>query len=152
MNIIERNIKEITENAVASSGYFLIDLIIRGFTKNRVIEVFIDGKDYINAEDCSQISREINNRLQSIIEPDENYRLDVSSPGIDRPLKYIEQFPKHITKKFDLNYKQGTDTKKIIAKLIDVNNYELKFLTHDNKEVTIKFKDIVTAKVLLSFS
>jgi ribosome maturation factor RimP len=152
MNITERNIKEITENAVANSGYFLIDLIIRGFAKNRVIEVFIDGKDYINADDCSQISREINDRLQNIIEPDENYRLDVSSPGTDRPLKYIEQFPKHITKKFDLSYKQGNDTKKVIAKLIDVYNDELKFLTHDNKEMIIKFKDIVTAKVLLSFS
>ncbi len=152
MNITETNIKEITENVVAESGYFLIDFILRGFAKNRVIEVFIDGKVYINAEDCSKVSREINNRLQSISSPDENYRLDVSSPGIDRPLKYIEQFPKHITKKIDLNYKQGTETKKVIAKLIDVYGDELKFLTHDNKEIIIKFKDIVTAKVLLSFS
>jgi len=152
MNIIEKNIKEITENTVTDSGYFLIDLIIRGFARNRVIEVFIDGKDYVNAEDCSQVSREINNRLQSIIDSDENYRLDVSSPGIDRPLKYIEQFPKHITKKFDLNYKEGTETKKVTAKLIDVTGEELKFLTHDNKEMIIKFENIVTAKVLLSFS
>jgi len=152
MNIIEQNIRKIVESVVSESGFFLIDFVLRGFARNRVIEVFIDGKDYISADDCSKISREINNRLQNIVEADDNYRLDVSSPGTDRPLKFIGQFPKHITKKFSLNYKQGTEIKKTTAKLIEVSGDELKFLTQDNREMVVKFSDLITARVLLSFS
>jgi ribosome maturation factor RimP len=152
MNIIERNIREVTEEVVKNSGYFLIDFILRGFGRNRVIEVYIDGSDYVNADDCTKISQQLNNRLQEVISPDESYRLDVSSPGVDRPLKFIQQFPKHLHKSFDLTYRQETETKKMQAELIEVVNEELKFLTKDKKEIIIKFNDIIKAKVLLSFS
>jgi ribosome maturation factor RimP len=152
MNVNEKNIKQVTEDVVRESGYFLIDFNLRGHGRNTVIEVYIDGKEYINAEDCARVSRELNDKLQSIIDPGESYRLDVSSPGIDRPLKFIEQFPKHLNKKFELAYKVNDETKKNEAELIEVRNDELTFQTKDKKEIIVKFKDIVKAKALLSFS
>jgi ribosome maturation factor RimP len=152
MNINAGNIKEITEEVVRDCGYFLVDFNLRGHGRNQVIEVYIDGEHYINADDCSKLSRELNNKLQNIIKPDDSYRLDVSSPGVDRPLKFIEQFPKHLNKKFELAYRQDDETKKTEAELIEVRDDELKFLTKDKKEIIIKFKNIIKAKVLLSFS
>jgi ribosome maturation factor RimP len=152
MNINAGNIKEITEEVVTDCGYFLVDFNLRGHGRNQVIEVYIDGEHYINADDCSKVSRELNNKLQNIIGPDEFYRLDVSSPGVDRPLKFIEQFPKHLNKKFELAYRQDDETKNTEAQLIEVQGDELKFLTKDKKEIIIKFKIIIKAKVLLSFS
>ncbi len=152
MNINPGNIKEITEEVVRDFGYFLVDFNLRGHGRNQVIEVYIDGEHYINADDCSKVSRELNNRLQNIIGPDNFYRLDVSSPGVDRPLKFIEQFPKHLNKKFEILYKQDDETKKFEAELIEVQGDELKFLTKDKKEIIIKFENIIKAKVLLSFS
>lgn len=147
-----REIKEITEEVVSESGYYLIDFSLRGHGKNQVIEVYIDGKHYINADDCSKVSRNINSRLEQVINPDDFYRLDVSSPGTDRPLKFIGQFPKHLDKKFELSYRLNDETKKITALLTGVDDKELKFLTNDKKEIVIKFEDIIKAKVLLSFS
>jgi ribosome maturation factor RimP len=152
MNINAGNIKEITEEVVTDFGYFLIDFNLRGYGRNQVIEVYIDGEHYINADDCSKVSRELNNKIQNIIGPDKFYRLDVSSPGVDRPLKFIEQFPKHLNKKFELAYLQDDETKNTEAQLIEVQADELKFLTKDKKEIIIKFKNIIKAKVLLSFS
>ncbi|RPI71210.1 MAG: hypothetical protein EHM47_10735 [Ignavibacteriales bacterium] len=152
MNINSENIKKIVEDVVDNCGYFLIDFILRGHGRNQVIEVYIDGKDYINADDCARVSHQLNAKLESIIGPDDSYRLDVSSPGIDRPLKFIEQFPKHLNRKFELVYNLNNDTKKIEAELIEVFNDELKFLTKEKKEIIIKFKDIIKAKVLISFS
>ncbi len=148
----EENIKKISEEIVKKSGFFLVDFNLRGHGRNRVIEVYIDGERYINAEDCSNVSRELNNELQNLIEPDDFYRLDVSSPGTDRPLKFIEQFPKHLNKKFELVFNQDNETKKTEAELIEVQRDELKFLTKDKKEIIIKFNNIIKAKVLLSFS
>jgi len=152
MNIKAGNIKEITEEVVRNYGYFLVDFNLRGHGRNQVIEVYIDAEHYINADDCSKVSRELNNKLQNITGPDNLYRLDVSSPGVERPLKFIEQFPKHLNKKFELSYQQNDETKKAEAELIEVRGDELKFLTKDKKEIIIKFKNIIKAKVLLSFS
>jgi len=130
----------------------LIDFLVRGFGKNTVIEIYVDGEKYISADDCSKVSREINNRLSSLIQPEDNYRLDVSSPGVDKPLKFIQQFPKHLNKKFELSYKEGTSTKKTTGKLTEVKGEILRFLLNNNEELVLNFKDIIKAKVIISFS
>ncbi|HEX9740288.1 MAG TPA: hypothetical protein VGA29_05895 [Ignavibacteriaceae bacterium] len=152
MNFNTENIKELTENVVRNCGYLLIDFNLRGHGRNQVIEVYIDGKDYINADDCAKVSRELNDKLQDFARQDESYRLDVSSPGIERPLKFIEQFPKHLNKKFEITYKLEDEIKKTEAGLIEIRNDELTFQTKDKNEIILKFKDIINAKVLLSFS
>lgn len=151
MNLSAINIKEIADNVIKDLGYFLIDFSVRGFDRNRVIEIFIDGENYISADDCSKVSREINNRLRSIIQP-ESYRLDVSSPGVERPLKFIQQFSKHLNRKFELRYKQESETRKVTARLIEVSGEMLKFLLNNNEEIILDFKDILKAKVIISFS
>lgn len=152
MNLSAANIEEIAGDVINNSGYLLIDFLVRGYGKNTVIEIFIDGENYISADDCSKVSREINNRLSNLIQPEDNYRLDVSSPGTDKPLKFIQQFPKHLNKKFELSYKEDTETKKVIAKLIEVKGEMLGFLSNNNEELEIDFKDILKAKVIISFS
>ena len=152
MNLSAENIKEIAENVINNSGYFLIDFSVRGFGKNTVIEIFIDGENYISADDCSKVSREINNRLSNLIQQQDNYRLDVSSPGVDKPLKFIQQFPKHLNKKFELSYKQQTETKKAVGRLTEVKGEVLKFLLSNNEELVLDFNDIIKAKVIISFS
>ena len=152
MNLSAENIKEIVEDVISNSGYFLIDFLVRGFGRNTVIEIFIDGKNYVSADNCSKVSREINNKLSSLLQPEDNYRLDVSSPGVDKPLKFIQQFPKHINKKFDLSYKVGTETKKTIGKFTGVDGEMLRFLLNNNEELVLDFKDILKAKVIISFS
>jgi ribosome maturation factor RimP len=152
MNLSAENIKKITENVTNNSGYLLIDFLVRGYGKNTVIEIFIDGENFISADDCSKVSREINNRLSNLIQQEDNYRLDVSSPGVDKPLKFIQQFPKHLNKKFELSYKQETEIKKTVGKLTEVKDEILRFLLNNNEELVLDFKDIIKAKVIISFS
>jgi ribosome maturation factor RimP len=152
MNLSATNIREIADEVIEELGYFLIDFSVRGYNKNKVIEIYIDGENDISADDCSKVSREINNRLQSLIRPEDNYRLDVSSPGTERPLKFIQQFYKHINRKFELSYRQESETKKVTARLIEVDDEMLKFFLNNNEEITINFKDILKAKVIISFT
>ncbi len=151
MDFFEKNIRDIAADTVEKNGFFLIDLVLRGNEKNRVIEIFIDGEKNVSAEDCAKVSRDIDSVIeeQSIIES--NYRLDVSSPGIDRPLIFLKQYPKHINRKFDISYKQNNETKELTGKLIGVSGDELTFLSN-NKQILIIFNDIIKAKVIASFS
>jgi ribosome maturation factor RimP len=152
MNLFEKNIKELISEVVEANNFLLIEIVIRGYRTNRVIEVFIDGENFVSADDCSKISKKIIERFKDNILSEENYRLDISSPGTDRPLKYVKQFPKHINRMFDLSYNLNDETRRITAKLIEVNGNELKFLTANNDEMILNFNNIIKAKVIVSFS
>jgi len=157
MNLTEEKIRNIVYETVENNGFFLIDLVLRGNDKNRVIEVYVDNETDVSAEDCALISREINTKLENVIES--SYRLDVSSPGVDRPLKYLKQYPKHINRKFEIAYTEndsegaGTgDTKKLTGKLTAVEDEVLVFLINNHIEKRVNFNNIKKAKVTISFS
>ena len=151
MNLEEEKIYNITNEILKEKKFFLIDLVYRGNPKQRIIEIFVDGEKSVTAEDLAEINRlisvgmEENNLLESLV------RLDVSSPGTDKPLKFLGQFPKHINRKFEVSYTSNDETKKLSGKLIKVEGDTLVFLSNQN-EISINFNNIKKAKVLVSFS
>ena len=152
MNFNEANIAQKIAEIVERKGFFPIEIIIRGIPSKRVMEVFIDGENDVSADDCANVSREINSELENLPEAGNDYRLDVSSPGVDKPLKFLKQYPKHIKRNFEVSYKSGEETKKILGKLISVEEENLTFLCKNVGEVKVKFNNIKKAKVTVSFS
>jgi ribosome maturation factor RimP len=159
MNQNFENIREIAQQIAEQNNLFLIDLIVRGSESSRVIEVFIDGEKNISADECALVSREISKQIDEK-ELLKSYRLDVSSPGVDRPLIYLNQFPKHLNRLFEVEFSakggsvSGGDTSgsssTFKGRLISIEDEVLTF--QSNKEIKIKFPDIVKAKVLVSFN
>lgn len=151
MSLLHENIKEIVTKAVEKNGFLLIDLILRGTEHNRVIEVYFDGEKDVSADDCASVSREIDSHLKDLLVKHPDFRLDVSSPGIDRPLKFLKQYHKHINRKFDISYASDEEIKKLSGKLAAIEGDYLTFISN-NKEVIINFNNIVKANVIVGFS
>lgn len=152
MNFFEKKISEIAEESAQKKDFFLIDLIFRGNEKNKVIEVFIDGEGNVSADSCAEISRDIISEIDKIPDFTSNYRLEVSTPGVDRPLKLLKQFPKHLGRKFEISFRQNEQITKLNGKLLKIENDELLFLNEKKEEVPVNFSTIIKAKVLISFS
>ena len=151
MNLEEKNIYDIAKEAAEENNFFIVDFIFRGNPKERIIEIFIDGEKNVTAEDLVELSRIVNTRIEEKNLIGSKYRLDVSSPGTDRPLKFLKQYPKHINRKFELSYSAGEETKKLAGKLARIEGDELVFLSNQN-EISINFNNIKKAKVIVSFS
>ena len=152
MNFFEKNIHQLIEQVVNNKGFFLIDLVLRGERNNRVIEVYVDAEALVSAEDCAGISREIDKNLEQENILESGYRLEVSSPGVNRPLKFIKQYPKHINRKFDLSYRESDVVKKMSGTLNRIEGNSLVFIKSSREEVVIDFSNIIKAKVIISFS
>ena len=150
MNLLLENIVKIAKKISSDAGFILIDILIRGNERNRVIEVFIDGEKNITAKDCAEINRKLNEIIEEEKIIDSSYRLDVSSPGTDRPLLYLKQYLKHINRQFEVTYKSTDTKKKLKGTLKNIIGEQLTFLT-DN-EIVINHSDIIKAKVIISFS
>jgi len=152
MQLLEKKIVNITKEIIDRNGLLLIDFLFRGFNNSTVIEVYIDGEKGVSVEDCAKISREINEQIEAENLFDSAYRLEVSSPGADRPLKFLQQFTKHINRNFDLQLSEESETnKKVVGKLLSINGENLVFLIQ-KEEVTVPYNTIKKAKVIISFS
>ena len=119
-------------------------------SKGRAL-VSVDSSENVTADNLAEISREINSKIEENGLIDKSYRLDVSTPGVDRPLKFLKQFPKHINRNFEIIYKLDDEIKTITGKLLLVEKEELTFLS-GGKNILINFNNITTAKVIISFS
>ncbi len=137
------------EEIVKAHGFILVDVVLRGDNHLRIFEVYIDGEKGITALDCANVSRDLNEIIELENLVGSNYRLDVSSPGVERPLKFLIQYIKHINRKFEIKYDDGGE-KTLTAKLLRIEGENL-FFAVKNDEYKIKFGDITEAKVLISF-
>jgi ribosome maturation factor RimP len=143
-NKLEHSLRELVEN----NGYLLIDLAILNRKGGKVIEVYVDNETGITVDDCAKLSRILNDNLENLGLKDLVLRLDVSSPGIDRDLKYLPQYKKHVNRWFKVNYVEGEAVKEKEMKLKSIDNEELTF-EKDEKEIKINYNDIKKAKVII---
>jgi len=74
----------------------LIELVVRGPRGKTLVEIFIDAEQGVTSDLCSTVSREASDLIDRAGWIDGSYRLDVSSPGIGRPLRFPWQYNKHI--------------------------------------------------------
>lgn len=79
---------ELIEQAVIGLGYELVDF--ETSPRARLLRIFIDGPEGVNIDDCSKVSNHLSRLF--VVENVDYDRLEVSSPGLDRPLKKPADF------------------------------------------------------------
>lgn len=96
MSLMKRSLVEelldLVEPILEDSGYELVDLEFKQEGREWFLRIFIDKEGGVNLDDCAGVSREVSALLEVENIIDRAYRLEVSSPGMDRPLKRPEDF------------------------------------------------------------
>lgn len=132
--------------AIKDIGYEVVDIdIVKG--KNlSAITVYIYKNGGIGIDDCVKVSELINPILDTINELKFKYNLEVSSPGLDRPLKTMNDFRRNIGETLDITLK---DKQKIrtVLKSVDEADEIIETLIGD-----IKLSDILNAYIYIDFS
>jgi len=102
------HIKQLVEPLLISQNVELIDIELKGSVNNQVLRIYVDVEGGINLDLCTTLSREISDVLdiEDIIPG--KYRLEVSSPGVDRPLKTVADFRRNVGRSLRLNLLNGT--------------------------------------------
>jgi ribosome maturation factor RimP len=145
-------IENVIDPVVSSHGCELwgIDLL-RG-KKRPTIRVYIDAIAGATIEDCEKVAKDLNYELalnDTFI--DQDYILEVSTPGIDRKFFKAEQLSSFLEEEFSLKLRENKDGKKsIVAKLIDVQNDEILF-HYGNEEMNLNFMDIDLCRLKPNF-
>lgn len=151
-NII--NIQNIIEPEIIKLGYELeyIEYVKEG--SQNIFRIVMDKKDSrLTTEDCEQVSRLVEEIVDKSMKTEENYILEVSSPGLERQLKNIGLYKKYMGLEVKLKlYKKINNTKEIIGilKNVDETKVVLKLINSD-EELEIEFKDIACGNTVYDF-
>lgn len=149
---VETKIADMIVGQVEALGYDLVRALISGGGKYAKLQVMAERKDGVGmtVEDCATISKAVSEIVEADPDLAERFELEVSSPGIDRPLVKIadyERFKGHVAKVDLTGMINGR--RKIQGKIAGVAGEEIEF-DIDNALFKVSFKDIERAKLVLT--
>ncbi|MCX5709954.1 MAG: ribosome maturation factor RimP [Candidatus Omnitrophica bacterium] len=147
--VLAGQLKELLEGYLQSRNLELIDLVLRNEGSGLVLRVLADRPEGgINLDECGALNREIGILLdeKNIIES--SYILEVSSPGLDRPLKTKKDFSRASGKKVKFFLNDLVDGKLEWDGIITGVNSESVFINSGISALEIPLSKIVKAKLL----
>ena len=138
--------------ALTDLGYEVVDVEWVQQRARWLLRIYIDQPDGITHEDCTAASREISTILDvSDIIP-QAYVLEVSSPGLDRPLRSPEHFRKFIGETARVRLRQGVEGRRnFTGTIVRVDDDEAVVLEAGGREFTLPVDDVDKANLKYSF-
>ncbi|MBS1505023.1 MAG: ribosome maturation factor RimP [Bacteroidetes bacterium] len=149
---LKEKIKDLAEKSLGSPAHFLVDVVVSKH-KPMKITVIVDGDQGITIDDCAAVSRALNDSTETLI--DEQYSLEVSTPGLDHPLKMKRQYVKNKGRGLKAVLKNKSIVtgvlKEVVEEKIVVETESGKGKKIELKTVEIPFSEIEKAFVTVSF-
>ena len=138
---------ELLEAPVQALGYELID-VTAPTGPNGVLRVYIDHEAGINLDDCELVSRQVSAVLDVEDPLPGKYVLEVSSPGLDRPLRTLEHFQRYCNQLVKVRLDQARDGRRnFTGRLLSVEDQEL-VVEVDKETFRLALSDIASAQLV----
>ncbi len=157
----ERIISEIEQFAlpvVEELGLELVEIEFRRESGGWILRLFIDREGGVNVDDCASVSRDVSAYLEVEEIINHAYKLEVSSPGLERPLKKDEDFIRFTGRKARIKLKDPVDGQRVFIGQLEAvlesggeDKKSLKniLLTVDGQQMEIDLESIARARLSL---
>jgi len=143
-----QNIEVLAAKVAESHGLDLVDVEIFRAGRRRVLRIYVGKRDGVSVGDCAKVSRELGTLMDADnVMADENYVLEVSSPGLDRPFKTLKDYRRNLGRFVRVSTREPVEGKRIlVGKLEDVGEASIT-LDADGEARSIPLDLILQAKV-----
>ncbi len=154
--IEENKIRELLSERIEGSDLFLVDI---NMGRSNEIRVLVDSMEGVRIEECAELSRWLTAELN---QDEEDFSLEVSSPGIGSPLLLRQQYMKNIGREVEVLFKDGKKKKGLLKNAddkeitLEVMEKQLAGGSQKKKKSvpvskTFAFDDIKSTKVVITF-
>ena len=148
---IYQSVADLIRPILRGSNIELVDVECKKTGKTWALKVFIDKNQGVTVYDCQELSREIEDLIEIHELIDGHYVLEVSSPGLDRPLKKAADFLRNKGKRIQVKtYSPINNKKENAGTVIDFVNGTL-FLEDKKNILKISLTEIAQAKLIIKF-
>lgn len=148
---IEEKIEELIKDKIENIGYDLYDVEYAKEGPNYYLRIIIDSEKGIDLNDCEKVTNEINDTLEKVDYINEQYYLEVSSPGIERTLRKDKHLEKNKGNQIQIKLfkKDEKGNKSYIGEL---QNFDSETITiKAEEEIKIERKDIAQIKTVYNW-
>lgn len=146
-----QRVEQILKPLLDERGMELVDIDFKSEGKSRLLRVFIDKEGGITVDDCADISRELSAVLDVNEIINSSYRLEISSPGLRRPLKKPADFLRFTGKKVKIRtFSPVSDRKTFVGELLGIEEGQV-FVEVDGVKYTIPSEKISKANLEIEF-
>jgi ribosome maturation factor RimP len=150
---LSEKITELVQPTIEKAGFFLEDVHVVSPGKHRIVTCVVDGKTPLNLDQVTSVSRDISELLDAADFMDDSaFTLEVTSPGVDRPLTLARHWHKNLNRLVKVVNQDGSVVNGRVTSVEDsqvILNEDIKGKT---KEHTVNFADIKRATVEIEFN
>ncbi|MDA8165493.1 MAG: ribosome maturation factor RimP [Desulfobacteraceae bacterium] len=144
-------IVKLAEPVLADLGLELVEVQFRREKVGWVLRVIIYRPAGVTVDDCAKVSREIGMLLDVEDLIDQPYHLEVTSPGLDRPLKTARDFARHRGQKVKVVTKAPVADEQVIIGLIAKVDEAAVTVAVEGKQIAVPYERIAKAKLVIEF-
>lgn len=145
---VERMVTAITDE----KGYETVDVEYVKEAGQFYLRVVVDKEGGISLNECEEVSRELSPKLDENDFIEENYYLEVSSPGIDRALKRDKEFVKYKGRDVEIKlYKAIDGVKQFEGELVGLDEENNIVVIINNEEMKFNRKDVAIIRLAIKF-
>ncbi|EPR10225.1 ribosome maturation factor RimP [Ruminiclostridium papyrosolvens] len=148
---IQQTVTELVSPVVENLNYELVDVEYVKEGANWYLRVYIDKPGGISIDDCQAVSEQISDLLDKNDPIDQSYYLEVSSPGLDRPLKTEKDFTKYKGELVEVKVFQPIDGKKIFeGELVGLKDNFI-VINQDGHDIQFERDKVAIVKRVIKF-
>ncbi len=148
---LRKEIYPLAEEVAEELGYEIVDIEFQNGSKHDLLSIFIYKKEGIDLDDCTEMSRNLEKKLDDLDILKNPYYLEISSPGLDRPLKTKDDYRRNVGKEVELKLYAPIDGKKEFSFVLDKYDDEFVYCNIDGEELKIPIKSISSMKQTIKF-
>jgi len=139
---------ELLAPVVTAMGYEMLGLVHWDAGRGGILRLYIDCEDGVNLQDCERVSRQVSSVLDAHDPIAGAYRLEVSSPGLDRPLFTLAHFARFVGHRARTRTRRGIDGRRRFTGLIRAVEEDQVRVQADGVEYAIPGKSIEWARLV----
>lgn len=141
-------VQELIEPAVTALGFELWGVQLLSQGRHSTLRVFIDSPEGINVEDCAAVSHQVSGILDVEDPIKSQYTLEVSSPGIERPLFTLAQYQRYIGEEISVRLRVPFEGRRKFSGLLTAIEADDIVLRVDDEEYLLPFDTIDRANIV----
>lgn len=150
--LIEEKVLTIAQKSAQKLAYEIVDIEYKMGSKHDLLSIFIYKKEGIDLDDCAKMSHEIENELDNLQILSRPYYLEISSPGLDRPLKTKDDYRRNLENEVEIKlYGPYEGKKDFIGILKKYDDDKIFIESENNEEIIIPIKNISSIKQVIKF-
>ena len=149
---LTQSLTELLTPAVEKAGFFLEEVLLASPGNHRILTCVVDGTKPLNLDEVTVVSRLISELLDETTLINDTFTLEVTSPGVDRPLSERRHWEKNLTRIIAMVMNDGTA---LTARLTELRESDATFIENIKgrmKTHTVLLADIKRAQVQVEFS